>query len=845
MDRRLEKGGEKKGTKGAFSLAGEKLKAAKAGAGGTLQGLLGLGGRFFGGIKEALRSETARDVCKGGAALIYTALVSGAAPMAQVYPFGIALLCAADSLHMALCTLLGALFSLFFIEQPLLYGASLISVFFVRMALGGFGLVKTEHRYRRTKGSFSVRDSPFQRCESGGSRALFRVKNAFSTTASVKMLCALGGAVTVGAGLIIIEGSLGYDVFASAFLAAAAPVLTFGFSAVGDRELRPGVRKAGAAALGFAFFLAVAPFTVGGMNVGAVLAFLAAMYVSVGVGITDGILFGLFSGMAMEPALAPMYAVGAAATGALYCFSAGAASVCAAVLGISWALYADGIAAFSSVMPEVLLAAGIFYPLAYFRLLPEKKELFERDALVEMYELQSEERLCLGDRGDAAQRVKSISDAMSHMATVFRELSQRLKAPCTADCNTICQAAFSAVCASCGKRGLCHAKEDFKDGRLLRLVSGSLKLRGRVSIDSFPDSVKRGCPSVDLIAQQINREYVGFYESVLKTDKTAVIAEDYDSLARLIRETVCSPDPEEKLNESLSQSLRDAFADNGITGERISVYGVQRPRVFVRGMDARDLSFGSRDIKNLVERCVASRMTSPRLSVEYDRLDLYMEAEKQFSFKLGHFSRQADGSEPNGDAVCSFSLAEGKSAMLICDGMGSGRDAALTARVSTVFLEKMLSSGCPVGSALKLLNNFTRERRIECFSTVDLLVVDAYTGKAEFIKSGAAPSFVLRENRLFKMECDTAPVGILKEVNAGSVSFSLKDGDVIIMISDGILPDNEENSAWLYDILCSAHVSSKPPSIAAGEILRQARLHLDPSSQDDGTVGVVHVRGEF
>jgi len=155
----------------------------------------------------------------------FSLLVSSVPLMAGVYPFGIALICAMNRFGTATAALVGALFGLFFMEESLLlYGAAVLSVYFVRLALGTFGLVKTYHIPVYKGFSGSVRDSPLDEgtyfALAKGTGIKRAARNAFSTAGSVKMLCALGGALTVGLGMILIEGNLWYDVFASVFTGA-------------------------------------------------------------------------------------------------------------------------------------------------------------------------------------------------------------------------------------------------------------------------------------------------------------------------------------------------------------------------------------------------------------------------------------------------------------------------------------------------------------------------------------------------------------------------------------------------------------------------------------------------
>ena len=132
--------------------------------------------------------------------------------------------------------------------------------------------------------------------------------------------------------------------------------------------------------------------------------------------------------------------------------------------------------------------------------------------------------------------------------------------------------------------------------------------------------------------------------------------------------------------------------------------------------------------------------------------------------------------------------------------MGSGRDAALTSRLSAVFLSKMLKAGNTKATALEMLNTIVRNNGLECFATVDLLEIDLISGQACFVKSGAAPSYVLRSGSLFRIEADNCPIGITRELQSEQISFTLMDGDVVVLLSDGVACDLEE-ALWVADML--------------------------------------------
>jgi stage II sporulation protein E len=83
---------------------------------------------------------------------------------------------------------------------------------------------------------------------------------------------------------------------------------------------------------------------------------------------------------------------------------------------------------------------------------------------------------------------------------------------------------------------------------------------------------------------------------------------------------------------------------------------------------------------------------------------------------------------------------------------------------------------------------------------VDLLEIDTFANQGTIIKSGSAPSYIKRGEKIFKLQSKTAPIGILRELDAQKHEFAIENGDLIIMVSDGILPI-KSNDEWLYTLI--------------------------------------------
>ena len=83
---------------------------------------------------------------------------------------------------------------------------------------------------------------------------------------------------------------------------------------------------------------------------------------------------------------------------------------------------------------------------------------------------------------------------------------------------------------------------------------------------------------------------------------------------------------------------------------------------------------------------------------------------------------------------------------------------------------------------------------------MDIFSLDLILGEAKFIKSGAACSYIKRKSSLFRIKSETMPIGLIKKVDAEQISVNVSEGDIIIMVSDGVSSPTDD-SPWLVEFL--------------------------------------------
>jgi stage II sporulation protein E len=200
------------------------------------------------------------------------------------------------------------------------------------------------------------------------------------------------------------------------------------------------------------------------------------------------------------------------------------------------------------------------------------------------------------------------------------------------------------------------------------------------------------------------------------------------------------------------------------------------------------------------------------------------------------------GSYISGDSYAGEPLGDNRYLMALSDGMGVGRSAAAESRQCVSLLREILKAGFNSDVAVKTVNSaLLLHSPEESFATVDMALVDLTTGRTEFVKVGAAPSFVKRGRDVTVVKVSSVPVGIINQVQVEPEFRNLRPGDLLVMITDGVwdvCKNDIDKERWILDYL--RRESSSDPEEVAESLLARA-LDLMPEVGDDMTVLVARI----
>ena len=662
----------------------------------------------------------------------------------------------------------------------------------------------------------------------------------FGESILLRMSAAAICALVIALYRIISGGFRYYDLFAAIFLIAMATAATVVFAlSLEQRCENKWLIGFSEAALLFSLVYASRTVTLLSFPLAPMAALFFTLYICANRTALQGILAAVIAGLAYNPMQAPALLL--AALVAIFLKQTKKESPTAMLLPVmamlAWSAYVGGLWGLLSLVPATLLAATAF-------VLVQKTAVFsshsnEVDMTMEEDVAQSQQQQVESIRyRDSNERFRGISDAFSSLSEVFYNLSDRFRRPGTLDLRLLCDRSFDAFCNDCPNKNICWGLEYTETLGAVNDLIAQLHTRGRVSGEHVGEQLTNRCTRIDGILERINTDCARLTGEMLRNNRTEIFAMDYESAADIINDALEADSGEYLVDVELGKKISEYLKDADVRAESVTVFGNRMRKILIRGAEVDEAKVTFETMRSDLGEMCDSELSFPAFEVEGNVSTMTLTAKRKIAVISAQNNVSADGGV-SGDSVNLFSNKKDYFYALISDGMGSGKEAALTSGLCSVFLEKMLRAGNRAATSLRMLNNMiasrTQDSAKECSSTVDLLELDLMTGEGAFLKSGAAPSFVVRGKVVRRLQSGTVPIGILKTLDVQKTDFLLRAGDTVVMVSDGILQGDDE-CEWLTSYLTG--VSTQTPEEIVYQICRRC---AENDTHDDCSVVALRI----
>lgn len=188
----------------------------------------------------------------------------------------------------------------------------------------------------------------------------------------------------------------------------------------------------------------------------------------------------------------------------------------------------------------------------------------------------------------------------------------------------------------------------------------------------------------------------------------------------------------------------------------------------------------------------------------------------------------------NGDAVLVRDLSGGKTLLALSDGMGHGAGASEESKKTLELLSLCMEAGYSRSQAMTAVNGaMLSATGGEKFATVDLCLIDLWTGEAAMNKLGACASVLFLGQKMQIIEGAALPLGIIEHVMPMEHHFTLGEGDVLLLMSDGV-SDAFAAEEEILSVLRRGWDDT--PQNIADALLQAAIIQKDGMPPDDMTV---------
>lgn len=403
-------------------------------------------------------------------------------------------------------------------------------------------------------------------------------------------------------------------------------------------------------------------------------------------------------------------------------------------------------------------------------------------------------------------RLRRSGEAFASLQECFLAVSEGRLKKYSDDVGVILDETADRVCSGCKMCGKCWQTDFRKTYKNVLELIGIIETEGVLDGENVPPHFCERCVRTDQFITEIKHVYELYKRDVLRRSDAVtarnLISGQYGELNSLLLGMANEIEDGFSFLEDEEERIVDELDKLGITPYEVSAIESMSGKCEVY------LRLPPVIRQTAVEGVISEVLNQP---VTYERTENGLSrytSKPNFTFDTAVLQLPQEGSTINGDSVTIFVTESNKLCAVMADGMGSGSEAQYESAATLRLLTGFLKAGFSVKTALGILNSaMCLNINNEIYSTVDLVCIDLYTGEAEFYKIGSAETVVLNGDDVETLCSSSIPVGILSDIRLNNQCIALHEGDIILMMTDGITESGYAVSRtdWIKQIIIKPH----------------------------------------
>jgi len=547
-----------------------------------------------------------------------------------------------------------------------------------------------------------------------------------------------------------------------------------------------------------------------GVSLGAMLAFLGSLdYSLLGIFSVGGIVAGLFQAGGKK-AIAPGFLFGAF-LGALY--------MDVQIMSVAFI--------FSTVSAAVL-----------FMVSPDNNNVSVRIADMAVDKTDQMKKL-------VEQRLLRVSASFKNMGTTLAPKDERRTGLSQRELSRIVEDTAAKACGQCPNHENCWGKNYVLMHHVSLRILEDLERGVEFPIDDYDGS----CEYIGYFSGWISRQYdlyklnLSWQNRMLETKQ--LMSRQMLGVSEIVEGLLYEVKQDVVIRGEFLQPIINEFAKIDVEVSDVIVLENAQGKYsvsFARGscfLNVRCFKDAAKVVSGVVGRKMISVRRSCSKSVRANaKCTLSFVEEPKFRIRSAAAYAKKDGSSYSGDCHSVMEIRSAQAILALSDGMGSGEQARAESEAAMGLLRDFLEAGFSRELALRMINSvLVLKDGSEHFSTMDICAIDIHTGLAQFIKFGAASTFVKRGDYVSQIVSESLPMGILSEIDAGISRQNVKGGDIIVMITDGVCDSGAGEPgevSWVAEAL--AEHEGKDPQDVADYLIGLAKERANGEVKDDMTI---------
>ncbi len=559
-----------------------------------------------------------------------------------------------------------------------------------------------------------------------------------------------------------------------------------------------------------------------------------------------------------------------------YIYRTGIATITSAVFGISFAIYFNNLifvavflclalsaeslmnvsrylSAVAVIMCDYLiqLIFGVYgeYSLihlisilsgaAIFCIIPTKPLKNLKETLYSFRERQLTRQTINRSRLMLSGKLYDLSNVFQEMSVAFTAFEKKALTEEKAK-ELMQKQVLSGVCAECEHVTKCKQNELYINFGLSKMIDIGLA-KGKLSLIDLPKELGDTCIRPNNILYALNKLLADFRAHCLEhanlKSGREIIASQAQGVSEILKTLALETGSQLKYQSRLERTLADKLFKGGIFVSELLIYG-EEDRFSVSMIIAMK-EFSVERIQRIVSQTLSLDMIIvDSAKITEDKCFLALKCASEYDAVYGLSHAKKDGSEMCGDTHSVTRVAGDRLLVALSDGMGSGKTAESISSTSLSLIESFYKAGISSPLILNTVNKLLAINTEDTFTALDMSVIDLKTCTADFIKYGAPYGFIIGENGVRIVEGNTLPLGILDELKPSVCSTNLSDGDVLLLVTDGI-SDAFSSSSEIIDFLRAQ--PAKNPQTLTDDLLTHAIKLTNGEKRDDMTALAVRI----